>query len=46
MDGYVNRIETAEDPDELCYFYEGDWDELMSLARSDIAEAVEKLKNS
>lgn len=46
LDGYVNRIETAEDPDELCYFYEGDWDELMSLARSDIAEAVEKLKNS
>ena len=45
LDGYVNRIKAAEDPDELTYYYEGDWEELMKSACPEIAEAVEALKN-
>lgn len=45
LEGYCRRIREAEDTDELCYFYEGDWQELMATAAVEIAQKVEELKN-
>ena len=45
LDGYCARIRAAaDDPDELCYDYVGEWDELMEDARPEIAAMVETLK--
>ena len=52
LDGYVKRIEstgdwsseTMFDNEDLCYYYEGDWDEQMEDEQASIAEFVEKLK--
>ena len=45
LKGYCKRIREAEDADELCYFYEGDWQELMATAAAEITQKVEELKN-
>ena len=45
LDGYVSRIEEAQEEDDITFCYEGDWDELMFSARDEIAAAVEELKN-
>jgi len=41
FDGYIRRIKSD---DELAYYYEGDWDELMDEAKPEIAAMVEELK--
>ena len=43
LKGYVDRIATG-DVDDLCYDYEGDWDELMEEAKESIAKKVESLR--
>ena len=43
LKGYVERIQTGN-VDNLCYDYEGDWDELMEDARESIAKKVESLR--
>ncbi|MBQ0133998.1 MAG: hypothetical protein KBS46_02520 [Clostridiales bacterium] len=45
LEGYCRRIRQAEESDELCYFYEGDWKELMLSARSEIEAKVAELKS-
>ncbi|MDR1329873.1 MAG: thymidylate synthase [Oscillospiraceae bacterium] len=40
--GYINRIRSGA---ETTYHYAGNWDELMSEAKPEIAEAVQKLRN-
>lgn len=45
LEGYVNRIENAEDIDDITYEYHGDWDELMESCRPDIEKTVMELKN-
>ncbi len=44
LEGYVNRIRSAEDPDELCYDYTDGWKEIMEDAQPEIAAMVEELK--
>lgn len=44
LDGYVKRIEEAEDEDDICFDYEEDWKEEMERAQKEIAEQVEILK--
>ena len=41
FDGYVRRIKSGG---ELCYYYEGEWDELMEDARPEIAKMVGELE--
>ena len=43
--GYVRRLDTAADEEDITFPYEGGWDELMLDARAEIAAAVEELKN-
>lgn len=45
LEGYCKRIRETESPEELCYFFEGDWAELMETAAVEIREKVEELKN-
>ncbi len=45
LDGYLKRIEN-EPHEDLCYEYEGEWQELMEDCRPEIAAAVEQLKNN
>ena len=45
LDGYVGRIENAEDIEDITYEYSGDWDELMESCRPEIEKTVEELKN-
>lgn len=45
LDGYAARIRAASGPDELCYCYDGEWDELMASAAPGIAKTVQELKN-
>ncbi len=45
LDGYVGRIENAEDIEDITYEYAGDWDELMESCRPEIEKTVEELKN-
>ena len=45
LDGYVRRLDEAEDVEDITYCYEGEWDELMEAARPEIAAAVEELRN-
>jgi thymidylate synthase len=45
LEGYVNRIKSAEDLDDITYEYEDNWDALMESARPDIAKMVEELKS-
>jgi thymidylate synthase len=40
--GYINRIRSGA---ETTYNYAGNWDELMSDAKPEIAESVQKLRN-
>ena len=44
LDGYVLRIEDAEDKYDVCYDYKGDWEEDMAEYRDEIMEQVEVLK--
>jgi len=44
LDGYCSRIRSAgDDPEGICYCYEGEWDELMADSRPEIAALVEQL---
>ena len=43
LKGYVSRILDLEE--ELTYDYEGEWKDLMEMAKPEIARAVEELKN-
>ena len=45
LDGYVSRIENAEDEYDVCFDYEDDWKEEMVAARSEIAKQVDELKD-
>ncbi len=42
LDGYVRRMRSGE---ELTYFYEGEWSELMEEEKPSIAAMIEELKN-
>lgn len=47
LDGYCSRIlNSSDDPDALCYEYEGEWDEMMEDCREEIAALVEKLRQN
>lgn len=45
MEGYRGRIEKAEDPDDICFEYEGDWKEDMEAFRNEIAAMVNELRS-
>ena len=45
LDGYVKRIQNAEDSEDICFEYEDDWKELMEMYQPEIAKTVEELKN-
>lgn len=45
LKGYVNRIVSAEDEDDICFDYVDGWDALMEDSKEDIAAQVEALKN-
>lgn len=45
LDGYVERIENAEDEDDITYDYVDNWQDMMEACRPEIAAAVEELKN-
>ena len=45
LDGYVRRLDSAEDVEDITYCYKDEWDELMEAARPEIAAAVEELRN-
>lgn len=45
LDGYVKRIESAEDISDLTYDYEDVWKPMMEAAQPEIAAMVEELKN-
>ncbi len=45
LSGYCRRIRGAQDSEELCYHYAGDWQELMATAAEEIVQKVEELKN-
>ena len=45
LDGYVKRLDEAEDEDDVTFSYEDGWQELMQSARPEILRDVEKLKN-
>ena len=44
LEGYVKRIEAAEDEDDVCFDYEDDWAEEMAGYREEIAKQVQLLK--
>lgn len=46
LQGYVSRMEKAEDEEDITYDYEGEggWKELMEASQPEIAETVERLK--
>ena len=46
LDGYVRRIETAADEDDICFDYEEDWKEEMIRYRKEIAEQIEVLRGN
>ena len=41
FDGYIRRITSGGD---ICFDYDGNWDELMEEAKPEIAEMVQQLK--
>ena len=45
LDGYVKRIQNAEDSEDICFEYEDDWKELMEMYQPEIAKTVEELRN-
>lgn len=45
LEGYVERLDAAEDIYDVCFDFEGGWKEMMEDARPQIAAAVEALKN-
>ncbi len=45
LEGYVKRIDTAEDTDDICFDYEDDWADEMESYRPEIAEQVRILKS-
>ena len=45
LEGYVKRIEEAEDEYDVCYDYEDGWKEMMEDMQAEIAAQVEELKN-
>lgn len=45
LEGYVERMNAAEDEYDICYDYEDDWQEVMEDYKPEIAEMVEELKN-
>lgn len=44
LDGYVRRIEQAEDEEDVCFDYVDGWQDMMEAYQDDIAAAVEQLK--
>ena len=44
LEGYCKRIEGADDWDDLCFEYEGNWKEDMEGYQEEIARQVEELK--
>jgi len=42
--GYVERINSAERIEDITYEYEGDWKELMTACKGEIAQMVRQLK--
>ncbi len=45
LEGYVKRMEDAEDVYDICFDYEDGWQELMESYQDEIARTVEELKN-
>ena len=45
LEGYVKRIENADDEYDVCFDYIDGWDEDMELAKPEIEKLVEELKN-
>lgn len=45
LEGYVQRIENAEDIEDITYEYEDNWKDMMESAQPEIAQIVEDLKN-
>lgn len=45
LDGYIRRLDSAEDIEDITYCYKDEWDELMEAAKPEIAAAVEELRN-
>ena len=45
LEGYVKRIEAAQDEYDVCFDYEDGWKEDMEAAQKEIAEKVEELRN-
>lgn len=43
--GYAKRIDDTKDKEDLCYYYEDDWEEQMEAFRPEIMEQVNILKN-
>lgn len=43
--GYAKRIDDTKDKEDLCYYYEDDWQEQMEAFRPEIMEQVNTLKN-
>ena len=45
LNGYVKRIEAAQDEYDICFDYEDGWKEDMEAAQAEIAQKVEELRN-
>ena len=45
LEGYIRRLNAAEDVEDITYCYEDEWDELMEAAKPEIAAMVEELRN-
>lgn len=45
LNGYVKRIREAKDEDDLCFYYEDDWKDLMESYQEEIDKQVEELKS-
>ena len=45
LEGYVKRIDSADDIDDITYSYEDDWKDMMLAADPEIDAMIEELKN-
>lgn len=46
LEGYVNRLKSGVPFEDLCYEYDGDWQELMEDYKDKLVEKVNDLKNN